>query len=160
NASLDRLAIQVLKQIIFEGEIKMGTKAAFAAVAAAATVVVGGIGAAIHYVPKIGTSEGDRVGTVVKLSHKGILCKSWEGQMAMDNFRAGSNGKASSNSFEFSVDSAAVVDQLQKDLDSGVRVKLHYQQTASAEFCGDKSSYHITKVTELNGQSATTSLKP
>ena len=95
-------------------------------------------------------SDGDRVGTITKISHKGITpgCKSWEGELAMDNFSARGSGKSTtmSNSFEFSVTDPAIVQQIQDAQDSGERVKLHYNQLLLRNPCTSDTNYYVTSV--------------
>jgi hypothetical protein len=94
-------------------------------------------------------SDGDRVGTVSKISYKGIFNKSWEGQLAMDNFvskKVGKHGHVMTNTFEFSVDDPAVIKQLQDAQASGERVDLHYSQVMLQNPFVHNSSYMITGV--------------
>lgn len=71
-------------------------------------------------------SNGERVGVVTKLSQKGIIFKSWEGEMLMA-LPAAVAGTTQPEKFEFNVDPAAVA-QVQEALASGKRVKLIYRQ--------------------------------
>jgi hypothetical protein len=117
----------------------------------AVPVVIGGVVGAYAGIKTVGHgidySDGDRAGTVTKISNKGIFCKSWEGQLAMDNFRAGQDGKGTTNSFDFSVTDQKIVTELQQDMANGTRVTLHYKQSATTPFCGEKTTYTITDVT-------------
>jgi hypothetical protein len=93
-------------------------------------------------------SEGSRVGTVVKLSHKGLMFKSWEGELGMGSIKRVNNADGSittTNVFEFSVESQEVVDQLHAAVKSGERVELVYRQWAMAPptIC---TAYVITSV--------------
>src|SRR5262245_59606988 len=47
-------------------------------------------------------SEGERVGVIVKFSHKGVIWKSWEGEMHLGGARAGGDG-AVPNLWHFSL---------------------------------------------------------
>jgi hypothetical protein len=66
-------------------------------------------------------AEGERVGYVQKLSRKGWLCKTWEGELAMVTMPG-----AIPEKFYFSIRSDAVAAQLNKSL--GKRVGLKYTQ--------------------------------
>jgi hypothetical protein len=66
-------------------------------------------------------SEGERVGYVQKLSKKGWVCKTWEGELAMVTMPG-----AIPEKFYFSVRSDAVAAQLNRSL--GRRVSLKYTQ--------------------------------
>ena len=95
-------------------------------------------------------SEGDRAGIVTKWSHKGFISKSWEGQLAMDNFRPAGDG-GTSNSFEFTVrDENTDVQQAMKEaLKTGDRVELHYKQVFMHNPFMRDSDYEIQSVTVL-----------
>ena len=66
-------------------------------------------------------SEGERTGYVQKLSHKGWLCKTWEGEIAMVTMPG-----AIPEKFEFTVRDESIADQI--NAAAGHRVTLHYQQ--------------------------------
>jgi len=66
-------------------------------------------------------AEGERAGYVQKLSKKGWLCKTWEGEIVMVTMPG-----AIPEKFEFTVHDEGVVDQI--NAQSGNRVVLHYQQ--------------------------------
>ena len=75
-------------------------------------------------------SEGARSGVVTKFSQKGVLFKTYEGELAMDGFKANANSGLS-NVFEFSVMDTSLVDDMEAARDSGQRVKIPYTQTLS-----------------------------
>ncbi|MCB0473378.1 MAG: 6-phosphogluconate dehydrogenase [Flavobacteriaceae bacterium] len=94
----------------------------------------------IYYVPY---SQGYRSGQLVKISHKGVLFKTWEGEI--------SQGVSQSQIFQFSVQSSEkeVIDQL-KDL-QGQYVKLTYEERfATFPWLGD-TKYFITEVEKTTG---------
>lgn len=100
-------------------------------------------------------SAGSRVGTVNKLSFKGSVYKSWEGEMSMGGMRSVTNSDGNStlaaNVFEFSVDqqhAAIVVPKLQEAMRYGRRVELVYTQWAIAPF-NQETKYNIVDVKEL-----------
>jgi hypothetical protein len=66
-------------------------------------------------------SEGERAGYVQKLSKKGWLCKTWEGEMAMVTMPG-----TVAEKFSFTVPSDAVAAKLNAAV--GRRLALHYQQ--------------------------------
>ena len=85
-------------------------------------------------------SSGQRAGYVQKISHKGFVCKTWEGTLYTDiakGFR--------SDSFSFTVrdDSLAhVIERL-----SGKRVTMHYEQHIYVPTsCFGETEYFVTKV--------------
>jgi hypothetical protein len=66
-------------------------------------------------------SDGDRIGFVQKLSHRGWLCRTWEGELAMPPVPG-----ATPQIFSFTVRDEAVVKQI-KDAE-GKKVALHYKE--------------------------------
>lgn len=77
-------------------------------------------------------SEGSRVGTVNKLSRKGLIFKSWEGEMNLGGFRnrvdQNGNSRVVANVFEFSVTNPEIVKQIEASMRSGEIVELTYNQ--------------------------------
>jgi len=66
-------------------------------------------------------SEGERAGYVQKLSRKGFVCKTWEGEMAMVTMPG-----TVAEKFQFTVPSDAIAARLNASV--GKRMALHYQQ--------------------------------
>ena len=85
-------------------------------------------------------SEGIRAGELIKFSHKGVIIKTWEGEI--------SQGVSEGQIFKFSVESnkEEVIDDLQRL--QGKYVKLYYfERFNSFVWLGD-TKYFITKVEE------------
>jgi hypothetical protein len=66
-------------------------------------------------------STGDRAGYIQKLSHKGWICKTWEGELAMVNVPG-----AAQERFPFTVRSDSLAAVLTKMM--GSRVSIKYEQ--------------------------------
>ena len=103
----------------------------------------------IHY------SDGYRTGKIIKFSNKGIICKTWEGEMLLGGFRKDSEGNVEANNFTFSIDSEnqedqKIVDEILSAMDSGKRVKLHYSQEIFTSPCRSSTDYFIKKVELLD----------
>lgn len=73
-------------------------------------------------------SDGERTGTVVKLSHKGFLVKSWEGSLHLGQ----SQITGGNDTWEFSLEDkdGTMAQQLMDAQHSGKVVTLHYHQWA------------------------------
>lgn len=103
-------------------------------------IVLFGIGylsyfAFIYYVP---VSEGIRSGELIRLSHKGVMIKTWEGEL--------SQGVSGSQIFKFSVlDSEKEVIEKMKTL-QGHYVKLTYVEKHRTFFWWGESRYFITSI--------------
>jgi hypothetical protein len=85
-------------------------------------------------------SEGERAGFMQKLSHKGWLCKTWEGELSLVALPG-----AAPEKFYFSVRDEAVAGQLNAIV--GNRVALTYEQhRALPSSCFGETEYFVTAV--------------
>lgn len=95
------------------------------------------IWAALHW----SYSEGERAGYLQKLSRKGWLCKTWEGEILLSSMPG-----AIPERFAFTVRDDNVVRQLQSAM--GQRVQLSYAQHAGLPTsCFGETSYFVEKAT-------------
>ena len=89
-------------------------------------------------------SSGERAGWVQKLSSKGWLCKTWEGEMAMVSMPGTTTEK-----FHFTVWDDDVAAQINKAM--GKRVALHYEETVGIPTnCFGDTRYYVTKVSVVD----------
>lgn len=115
-------------------------------------LVVLGIGAMlfIYY----GTySEGVRAGVVLKVSKKGALFKTYEGQLDLLSFGAVKSTNQLSQTFEFSIykDDFRTIQKLEEVALSGSRVNIRYEEKyAVLPWRGD-TKYFVTGVDEIEG---------
>ena len=85
-------------------------------------------------------SDGERAGYVQKFSHKGWICKTWEGELAMVNLPG-----TMPELFRFSVRDDSVADRINKSI--GGRVRLHYEQHKGVPSnCFGETEYFVTRV--------------
>jgi uncharacterized protein YwgA len=96
-------------------------------------------------------SEGIRSGMVVKISKKGWIFKTYEGQLNLQTFGANKSPNMVSESFEFSVDSdkQAVIKILEEASLSGERVSLKYSERLAKFFWRGDTKYFVTEVERL-----------
>lgn len=75
-------------------------------------------------------SEGARVGNVVKISKKGVMFKTWEGQLNIGAITGQDEGGIPNTTWEFSVPKSQrqVLDSIDEAIENNKRVKLHYKQ--------------------------------
>ena len=86
-------------------------------------------------------ASGERAGWVQKLSRKGWVCKTWEGEMAMVSMPG-----AATEKFAFTVWNGSAVEQINKLM--GRRVNIHYEQKVGLPTsCFGETRYYVTKVT-------------
>ena len=85
-------------------------------------------------------SQGESVGFVQKISYKGWLCKTWEGEQV----RALSVVPAMPEKFEFTVRDAAVVDKINQHI--GQKVVMEYEQHRGLPRCFGDSEHFVINV--------------
>ena len=89
-------------------------------------------------------SKGERAGYVQKLSKKGWVCKTWEGELAMANLPG-----TMPEIFRFSVRDDSIARILEKNV--GKRVSLTYDQHRGVPTsCFAETQYYITNVRLVN----------
>jgi hypothetical protein len=85
-------------------------------------------------------SDGDRIGYIQKLSHRGWICRTWEGELAMTPVPG-----AQPTIFYFTVRDEAVAKRV-KDAE-GKRVALHYKEKRGVpSSCFGDTSYFISDI--------------
>ena len=87
-------------------------------------------------------SEGTRAGELIKFSNKGVIFKTWEGEI--------SQGISGAQIFSFSVlnQDKEVIDKLQKY--QGQYVKLTYEERFDTFFFWGDTSYFVSEVSPEN----------
>ena len=86
-------------------------------------------------------SSGQRVGFIQKFSHKGWVCKTWEGELATVNMPG-----ALSQIFDFSVRSDSVAKAISQAMAKG-RVELEYSEHRGVPTtCFGETNYYVTGV--------------
>jgi hypothetical protein len=86
-------------------------------------------------------SEGERAGWVQKLSKKGWLCKTWEGELSLVSLPGSTAEK-----FFFTVHDDAVAADITRHI--GKRVALHYEEKVGLPTtCFGDTRHFVTKVT-------------
>lgn len=86
-------------------------------------------------------SSGERAGWVQKISHKGWLCKTWEGELALVSLPGSAVEK-----FYFTVHDEAVAQQITQVI--GRRVSLHYEEKVGLPTsCFGDTRHFVTRVT-------------
>ncbi len=91
-------------------------------------------------VTKWSYSSGERAGWVQKLSNKGWICKTWEGELALVSLPGSTTEK-----FYFTVRDEAVAQDIQKAM--GKRVALHYEEKVGLPTsCFGETRHFVNKV--------------
>jgi hypothetical protein len=85
-------------------------------------------------------SQGESVGYVQKLSYKGWVCKTWEGEQ----MRALANMPTIPEKFAFTVRDDAIADQINAHI--GQKVVLEYAQHRGLPECFGETQHFVTSV--------------
>lgn len=95
--------------------------------------------------------EGVRAGMVLRISKKGMIFKTYEGQLDIQAFGALKNTSPVMQAFDFSVEpgNEKVIEDLQSAALSGERVNLHYIKRYKVFPWRGDTKYFITSVERL-----------
>jgi hypothetical protein len=97
----------------------------------------------IFFMLKWSYSSGERAGWVQKLSHKGWLCKTWEGELSMVAMPG-----AAPEKFFFTVWDEKVATEINQNM--GRRVSLHYEEKIGIPTeCFGETRYFVTRINAL-----------
>lgn len=101
-------------------------------------------------------SDGFRSGTVVKLSKKGTIFKTYEGQLLSGGLATGEGGDIASNLWDFSVEKgdSTVLKAIEEAVDGSYRVKLRYHEKYFTFFWRGETKYFIYKVEQVGDKNA------
>ncbi len=95
-------------------------------------------------------SDGYRAGVPIKISHKGTIIKTWEGEMNIGGLTSSSEGVIPTT-WEFTIRDSE--DQVREDIDhaieNGKRVKLFYKEKFVRMFWLGDTKYFVYKVEEI-----------
>jgi len=87
-------------------------------------------------------SSGERAGWIQKLSNKGWICKTWEGELALVSLP----GTSTVEKFIFTINDENVAAELSKAM--GRRVTLHYEEKVGLPTsCFGDTRYFVTRFT-------------
>lgn len=95
--------------------------------------------------------EGVRAGTILRISKKGMLFKTYEGQLNLETFGALKGANPIMEAFDFSVEGSEeeVLKQLQEAALTGERVNLHYKKRYTTFPWRGDTKYFIVKVERI-----------
>ena len=92
-------------------------------------------------------SSGYRAGVPIKVSHKGVLFKTWEGQLNVGGLTSSDQG-AIPTTWEFSIPDGKdeVRDKIEEAITAGKRVKLSYNEKYVKFFWKGDTKYFVDEV--------------
>lgn len=99
-------------------------------------------------------SQGERIGIITKFSNKGVMCKSWEGDLKVAPNIAGGGMVGQYEDFLFSVDNDNSIplitstDSINEFMREGIPVVVTYQQTIGRNWFSNRgeTNYFIKSV--------------
>ncbi len=114
-------------------------------------LVVVGLAVGIYLLFFAVYSSGYRVGTIIKMSKRGVVFKTHEGQLHTGGVTAGAEGELASTIWDFSVKSGneKILSSISEAADNQLRVKLFYDEKFFQwDFFGD-TKYFVERVETL-----------
>ncbi len=128
----------------FQAALLEGRGAIAAVIAVGLLVLAAVVAGYVWLVLSWSYSAGERAGWVQKLSRKGWVCKTWEGEMAMVSMPG-----AIAEKFYFTVRDDAVAEQINRVM--GKRVSLHYEEKVGLPTsCFGETRHFVTRVTTVD----------
>ena len=91
-------------------------------------------------------SDGERTGSVTKLSRKGLFCKTWEGEMNLGGAVNSNHKGLVANVWQFTVDDDAVLLKIQEGQRAGKLITVEYHQWLIAPVFRTESGYIVKAV--------------
>lgn len=87
-------------------------------------------------------SDGERAGKIRKFSHKGVIFKTWEGELALESTAM------TQEVFLFSVDNSnqATIEAIKKAMVDGTRVNVHYHEKFIQMSWRGETKYFVDKL--------------
>jgi hypothetical protein len=103
------------------------------------------VAAAYYFICGLTYSEGTRSGILTKVSKKGFIFKTYEGELIVGGLNQGDGAILPATVFKFSVRDKNVYDRLEAD--QGRKVILHYKQVIKNFFWQGETDYFVNEVT-------------
>lgn len=91
-------------------------------------------------------STGERTGVVTKISQKGFIWKTWEGEMNLGGMSADSCGVMTPNVWHFSIKDTEVVKQIQTSASAAKRITISYREVLKASWREGETDYFAISV--------------
>ena len=99
-----------------------------------------------------GYSEGDRTGTLYKLSNKGLIYKSWEAELLLGGTKRTDQGIAA-NTWAFTIVQEDLIKPAQQFERSGTPVTVHYVQWLQSGLSME-TDYEAVSITAVKSKDA------
>ena len=95
-------------------------------------------------------SSGTRTGVVIKVSQKGFIFKTYEGELNLGGFSQGEGTIITKNIWNFSIqkNDTAIYNAITRS--EGKQIRLHYKEVIKHFFWQSETSYFIDKAEPIN----------
>lgn len=100
---------------------------------------------AYYFICGLTYSEGTRSGILTKVSKKGFVFKTYEGELIIGGMNQGDGAILPATVFKFSVTDGKVYDRLEAE--QGKKLVLHYKQVLKNFFWQGETDYFVHEVT-------------
>jgi hypothetical protein len=91
-------------------------------------------------------SEGQRTGTIMKVSKKGFLWKTWEGEILLGGVKSNGDGETVPASWEFTIPDDELAKQGVDLADKGSRVTVTYKELWKTTHWQGATDYMVTEL--------------
>lgn len=92
--------------------------------------------------------DGEKIGSIVKLSRVGIFCKTWEAQIIRGGMNGGS-GSFGTVPFDFTVEREEDVATVKRFMETQEEVLLRYRTEGIASACRTDEGHFLTSITPV-----------
>src|SRR4051812_17831317 len=108
------------------GVITMKNVLGWTIIVVVALAVFAGCFGGCYAMSRVKVSDGTRDGTIRKISHTGLIFKTWEIEMIGDGILVSKKGGVGPERFVFTAENTAIIAKLRK-LPPGQKVRVHYE---------------------------------
>lgn len=91
-------------------------------------------------------SNGERTGVVIKISQRGFIWKTWEGEMNLGGMNTDGGGIVTPNVWCFSVKDVEVIKQIQSAASAARRITIVYREVLKASFREGDTDYFAISI--------------
>ena len=98
-----------------------------------------------HGIQKV-ISEGEMTGVITRISHKGILYKTWEGELNIGSISTDKGGIVTPDKWYFSIENENIIPLLKEKASKGERVTLIYKRLFIASVKQGETNYLIMAI--------------
>ena len=106
------------------------------------------VGIIYYFVCGLTYSEGTRSGILTKVSHKGVIFKTYEGELIVGGINDGDGAILPAKTFVFSISDKAVYDLLEAD--QGSKVVVHYKEVYKSFPWQGETPYFVHQVNKVH----------